>query len=219
MRYAQSPTLSREDNDGDIAARVADGVRDSFDERVGSAAEDQIHDPRIRWPRSNSRQRASIAANNRIVGRRPSLAKRMLHGTARFLLAVLIGIGATLSWQSYGAQAQKIIGTRYPSLAWLAALSPTPSDTATPSSPDAAAQPSPLAVDLSAVRHEVEQLAINQGQLNSNEDQIARTVAAIQATELEVDQKVSAIAEPKPVHLSPRRSAQRLAPTSIAPER
>src|SRR5262245_40672890 len=30
---------------------------------------------------------------------------------ARFLLAVLIGIGATLAWQTYGDEAKQIVGT------------------------------------------------------------------------------------------------------------
>ncbi len=46
---------------------------------------------------------------------------------ARFLLAVLIGIGLTLAWQSYGEGAKQIVGpwvsdtitSRAPSLAWL----------------------------------------------------------------------------------------------------
>ena len=46
---------------------------------------------------------------------------------ARFLLAVLIGIGLTLAWQSYGEDAKRVVGpwardmitSNVPSLAWL----------------------------------------------------------------------------------------------------
>lgn len=219
MRYTQSPTLSNEDSDSDLALRGADREHDSSDGRAGTAAEDTVYDARLRWPRSGASQRAST---NRVDGRRPSLAKRMLRATARFCLAVLIGIGATLAWQSYGAQAQKLVVDRFPSLAWLVPPSSTPSNTAsntaTASAPDVAQQPNPLATDIEAVRHEVEQLATNQEQLGSNEVQIARTVAAIQETEQEVSQKISSIAEPKPVHLPPRRPVQHLAPSSIVPQ-
>src|SRR5256885_13451684 len=54
---------------------------------------------------------------------------------ARFLVAVLIGIGLTLAWQSYGEEAKQIVEpwatemvtTRAPSLAWLLPSSPTKS--------------------------------------------------------------------------------------------
>jgi hypothetical protein len=214
MRYTQSPALN--DEDSDLASRGAD----SFDERAGTAADDSIYDARLRWPNSGARQGASGAANNRLANKKPSLAGRMLRATARFFLAVLIGVVATLSWQSYGAQAQKMVVARYPSLAPLISLLPAPSNSATASSPAAAAQPDPVAVDVVALRHEVEQLAANQGEIASNETQIAHTIAAIQATEQEVSQKIAALAEPKPVHLPPRKPApvQRVAPTPIAPE-
>jgi hypothetical protein len=216
MRYMQSPNLSDEESDSDFAS---DGA-DTFDERAGSAADDSIYDARLRWPRPGARQGASGAANNRLANKRPSFATRMLRATARFFVAVLIGIVGTLSWQAYGDQAQKMAVARYPSLAGLVSLLPAPSNAATASAPAASAQPDPVALDVVALRHEVEQLAANQGEISSYEAQIARTVAAIQATEQEINQKIAAIAEPKPVHLPPRKPAspQRLAPTSLAPE-
>jgi hypothetical protein len=212
MRYAQSPSLSDEDSD------LASGGADSFDERAGTAADDAVYDARLRWPNSGARRGA---ANNRVANRRPSLAGRMLRATARFFLAVLIGVVATLSWQSYGDQAQKMAVARYPSLAGLIALLPAPPNAATASAPAAAAQPDPMALDIVALRHEVEQLAANQGEIASNETQIAHAVAAMQATEQEIGQKIAVLAEPKPVvHLPPRKPApvQRVAPTPIAPE-
>jgi hypothetical protein len=217
MRFTQSPSLSDEHNDSGLASRGAHRGLDSFDERVGTA-EDSIYDSRLRLPRSGAPQRASVFGNSRLASKRPPLAKRMLHGTARFFLAVLIGIGATLSWQSYGDEAQKMAVTRIPSLAWLLPFSPAQSNAVAASAPDLAQQLNPLALDIAAIRRQVERLATNQGQLAVDEGQIARSVAALQSAEQEVSQKIAAIAEPKPAHPQPHKPAQRLAPSPIAPE-
>src|SRR5260221_2332853 len=47
---------------------------------------------------------------------RPRPRKRPL----RFLIAVGIGVAATLAWQSYGDVAREIIASSYPQLGWLA---------------------------------------------------------------------------------------------------
>jgi hypothetical protein len=219
MRFTQSPSLSEEHNDSDLASRSGLRGHESSGERVGTA-EDSIYDARLRWPRSGAPpQRVSAFGNNRLASKRPPLAKRMLHATARFFLAVLIGVGATLSWQAYGDEAQKMVVTRVPALAWLLPVSAAPSNAAAASSPDLAQQINPMALDIVAIRHQVEQLAENQGQLAADEGQIARSVAALQATAQDVSQKISAIAEPKPAHVQPRKPAQRPAPASIMPER
>jgi hypothetical protein len=220
VRYTQSPSLSDEHNDSDLASRSAHRGHELSDERVGTAAEDSIYDARLRWPRPGAAapQRASVFANDRLAGKRPPLTKRMLHASARFFLAVLIGVGATLSWQAYGDEAQKMVVARVPALAWLLPLSSAPSNTATASSPDLAQQLNPIALDIVAIRRQVAQLAANQGQLAADEGQIARSIAALQAFEGDISQKISAIAEPKPVHVQPHKPAPRLAPSSIAPE-
>jgi hypothetical protein len=218
MRFAQSPSLTAEHTDSDLASRSAHRGHDVFDERIGPVAEDSIHDAQLHWPRSGVPRRASVFANNRATSNRPPLAKRMLHGTARFFLAVLIGVFATLSWQAYGDEAQKMVISRIPALAWLMPVSPAQSNSAAASSPDLAQQLKPMALDIAALRLQVEHLAANQGQLAADEGQIARSVAALQATEQDVSQKISTIAEPRPVHVQPRKPAQRLAPSSIVPE-
>ena len=117
---------------------------------------------------------------------------------ARLLLAVLIGIGATLAWQTYGDEAKQIVGTwatemvrgRAPSL-W--ATSPSNIDAAQPASVlDAAATPpraaasldvaqqlEAMARDLAVVRGGIEQLAAKQ-------EQIAQGITTLQA---EIGQK------------------------------
>jgi hypothetical protein len=218
MRYTPSPSLSDEHDDGGLASRDAYREQDSFEERVGTAAEDSIYDARLRRPSFGAPRRASVLGDDRVAGKTPSFAKRMSRATARFFLAVLIGVGATLSWQSYGAEAQKMVVSRIPSLAWLVPPSATPSNTATAGATDSAQQLNPMALDIVAIQHQVAQLAASQGQLVAEQGQIARSVAAIAAAEQEVSQKISAIAEPKPVHLQPRKPAQRLAPSALAPE-
>lgn len=218
MRYTPSPSLSDEHN-GDITSRSAHRGHESSDERAEAAAEDSIYDARLRWPRPAGPQGASAFANNRFASKRPPLAKRILHASARFFLAVLIGVAATLSWQAYGDQAQKMVVTWIPSLAWLLPLSPTTSNNkAIASSPDLAQQLNPMALDIVAIQRQVAQLAANQGQLTADEGQIARSIAALQAAEQDVSEKISSLAEPKPVHVQVRRPAQRIAPSSVPPE-
>jgi hypothetical protein len=219
VRYTQSPSLSDEHNDSDLASRSAHRGHELSDERVGVAPEDSIYDARLRWPRPGAApQRASAFANDRLADKRPPLTKRMLHASVRFFLAVLIGVGATLSWQAYGDEAQKMVVARVPALAWLLPLSSAPSNTAAASSPDLAQQLNPMALDIAAIRRQVAQLAANQGQLVADEGQIARSIAALQAFEGDISQKISAIAEPKPAHVQPHKPAPRLTPSSIAPE-
>jgi hypothetical protein len=44
--------------------------------------------------------------------------RRASRGFARFLLAICIGVAATLAWQSYGEATKRIIATRAPELGW-----------------------------------------------------------------------------------------------------
>jgi hypothetical protein len=218
MRFTQSPSLSGEHNEGDFAPRSAHRGHESSDERAETLADDSIYDARLRWPRSAAPQRAPAFGNDRLGSKRPPLAKRMLHASARFVIAVLIGIAATLSWQAYGDETQKMVAARVPALAWLLPLSSTPSNKAAASSPDLAQQLNPMALDIVAIQHQVAQLAANQGQLAADEGEIARSIAALQAAEGDISQKISALAEPKPGRVQARKPVQRIAPSSIPPE-
>jgi hypothetical protein len=81
-----------------------------------------------------------------------------------------------------------------------------------------AQQLNPMALDIVAIQRQVAQLAANQGQLTADEGQIARSIAALQAAEQDVSEKISSLTEPKPVHVQARKPAQRIAPSSISPE-
>ena len=53
-----------------------------------------------------------------LVAIESEMKRRGSRGFARFLLAVLIGVAATLAWQSYGDAAKQVIATRAPELGW-----------------------------------------------------------------------------------------------------
>jgi hypothetical protein len=53
------------------------------------------------------------------------MGRRMLRTLTRFSIAVLIGVGVTLGWQSYGDAAKEMVIARAPTLAWLLSTSTT----------------------------------------------------------------------------------------------
>jgi hypothetical protein len=151
---------------------------------------------------------------------------------ARFLLAVLIGIGATLAWQTYGDEAKQIVGpwatemvrSRAPSLWANAPASATGSgqvstDDAAVAQPasvlDAAATPpraaasldvaqqlEAMARDLAVVRGSIEQLAAKQ-------EQIVQGITTLQA---EIGQKPGSPLVPPAVAMPLNANAPVVAP-------
>jgi type VI protein secretion system component VasF len=118
-----------------------------------------------------------------VASERPSIGRRMFR-FSRFSLAVLIGVGATLGWQSYGDAARKIIAEQVPTLAWLLAVSEMKSPVVAATSPELVQQLMPLTFSLEVMRRSVDQLA-------ANEEQMAQNIAALQAVDEDVRQKVS----------------------------
>ena len=168
--------------------------------------------------------------------RRRSIVGRMFRAVTRFVIVVLIGVGATLGWQAYGDMAKAMLAAYAPEQAWLLsylpATKPPAAVAAAPSSPAVQLQLEPLASNLEFVRRSVEQLALKQ-------DQMLRNIAALQALDEDIRLKVwspppSASAaqaampqpQPKPPKLqpppgapaAPRPSASG-APVSLAPTR
>jgi TolA-binding protein len=155
------------------------------------------------WPRG---PRPSAVNNNDSTGKRRSIGKRMVRAFARFFIAVLIGVGATLAWQSYSDEAIQMVRTEAPSLAWLLPVStakPHPdgqaSAAAVVTSAELVQQLKPMAVDLDIVRrsvqqlaNKVEQLAAKQDQMSHKQDQISQDITTLQLVEQEVSQKLSA---------------------------
>jgi hypothetical protein len=58
------------------------------------------------------------AIYDRLVAIENELKKRGSRRFGRYLVAVLIGVAATLAWQSYGDATKQIIATRAPDLGW-----------------------------------------------------------------------------------------------------
>ena len=159
---------------------------------------------------------------------RPSIGRRMFRALVRFFIAALIGVGATLAWQSYGEEAKEMVRTWIPSVAWLLPVSTTNSspdglmlaqEAAPPqsasvtqtSAPTAAAtspelvQLEPMARDLAVMRRSLEQLAAKQ-------EQMAQNIATVQAIDQDIRQKMSSRppspAVPVPPRKPPRPNAQ-----------
>ena len=127
---------------------------------------------------------------------RPSICRRMLRSLTRFSIAALIGVGATLGWQSYGDAAKEMVIARAPTLAWLLPISTTKPPVVAATSPGPVQQLEPLALNLDIVRRSVEQLAAKQ-------EQMAQNIAAMQAVEEDIRQKVSS----KPLSPAPQAAS------------
>jgi hypothetical protein len=123
------------------------------------------------------------------TGRRPSIGKRMFRSLIRFSIAVLIGVGATLGWQSYGDEAKEMLVAQAPALGLLLSVSTTKSPVMAATSTDTTRQLAPLTSTLDAVRRSVEQLAAKQ-------EQMAQNIAALRAVEENARQKTSSTLAP-----------------------
>jgi hypothetical protein len=144
--------------------------------------------------------RSSGFTNAQFRSDRPSIGSRLKGSLARVSLAVLIGVGATLAWQSYGGEA---VRTWAPSLSSLLPAStmepPAPAVTST----ELQQQLKPMAIDLALVRRSEEQLAANQDQLARKQDQMVQAIAALQAAEQDLSQKTSSPPASGAAHVKP----------------
>src|SRR6266568_4056243 len=143
-----------------------------FDQRIGRPMKP------IRSPRPSGLKDDHIASD------RPSIGRRIFRTLTRFFIAVLIGIGATLAWQSHGDAARDMVVARAPLLGWLLSVSTTKSPAVAATAPDPVQQLEPLASNLDVVRRSVEQLAAKQ-------EQMAQNLATLQAVQEDIRQKVS----------------------------
>ena len=98
-----------------------------------ATAELETPDPRFRLvsgansPEIPVAELKRLAENSRAVGNSPSIGRRMFQAVRRFCIAALVGVGATLAWQSYGDQAKEMIGVGATSLGGLLFASTTKS--------------------------------------------------------------------------------------------
>jgi hypothetical protein len=142
--------------------------------------------------------RSSGLKNARVARARPSITRRIIRALGRFSVAVLIGVGATLAWQSYGGD---MVRAWAPSLGWLLPVSP---------SAELQALLKPVAIDLAIMKRSVERLASNQDQLALKQDQLGQAFAAQQAAEQDIKQNILALAPlaPKSGRVPPSKPSQ-----------
>jgi hypothetical protein len=115
--------------------------------------------------------------------RRPSIGARILKSLARFFATVLIGIGLTLAWQTYGEQAKQFTTTLVPSLAWLLPAENAKTAPEVTTSSDLMQQMKLVAVDVAMVRRDLVQLATGQEQFAAKQDQMSRNITSLQEVE------------------------------------
>jgi hypothetical protein len=189
MYDSQSPTLVK--NEWQTAEETSSGgpARDLHarsDQRVGT----RPMKPSIRSPRPSGLNDDQVASD------RPSIGRRIFRTLTRFFIAVIIGIGATLAWQSHGDAARDMVVARAPLLGWLLSVSTTKSPAVAATAPDPLPQLVPLASNIDAVRRSVEQLAAKQ-------EQMAQNIATLQAVEEDIRQKVSSPPPPPSQQAAP----------------
>jgi hypothetical protein len=176
MLYSQSPPLTAEEPSFGGLARDPD-VRS--DQRIGRRRMKPSIDP----PHHYRFGKGPLASG------RPSIGRRIFRTLTRFSVAVLIGVGATLGWQSDAAK--EMLVARAPTLAWVLSVSTTKSPVVAATSTDPIQKLAPLASNLDVVRRSVEQLAAKQ-------EQMAQNIAALRAVEEDIRQKMSST-PPAPV--------------------
>jgi hypothetical protein len=197
MNYSQSPPLMTAEETS--SGRRARDLDDRSDRRM------RPNSPTIR-PLHSSRLNDDQAAR-----RRPSIGRRMFRALTRFFIAVLIGVGATLGWQSYGDAMKENLVVRLPTLAWLLSVSTAKPPIAAATPPDPMPRLETLASSLDDMRRSVEQIAAKQ-------EQMAQNIVALQAVEEDIRQKMSStppslspqaasIAQPKPAQSRTQPSA------------
>jgi hypothetical protein len=204
MNYSQSPPLMTAEETS--SGRRARDLDDRSDRRM------RPNSPTIR-PLHSSRLNDDQAAR-----RRPSIGRRMFRALTRFFIAVLIGVGATLGWQSYGDAMKENLVVRLPTLAWLLSVSTAKPLIVAATPPDPTPRLETLASSLDDMRRSVEQIAAKQ-------EQMAQNIVALQAVEEDIRQKMSStppslspqaasIAQPKPAQSRAQPSAAQ--PPSVA---
>ncbi len=170
------------------------------------------------------------AIHDRLVAIENQMKKRGSRGFGRYLFAILIGVAATLAWQTYGESTKQIIVTRAPELGWspqtkhmiataiqwvgwtsppagpekqapLVAQTPPPNPSLDP------AQVQQITQSLASLRQTAEQLA-------GGQDQIAREIRRLESAVAELNAKIP---ESPEWSVAPARKPVPVPPSSRAP--
>ena len=191
MDSSQSQPLNSQNGELDLEPRDLDVGRDpSYQciETVSEPSEYYTKSPPVAPP-SYVSVRFSDFESRQFAKNRPSIGTRMFRAVARFFFAVLIGVGATLAWQSHGDEAKNLIRVSAPALGWLLPNSTPAAATLS----DLAQQLKPMSLDIAIVRRGLEQLTANQYQLAAKQELVAQNVATLQGAEEHIKQEISSL--------------------------
>jgi len=146
--------------------------------------------------------------NDRLGAIEKAMKKRRSGGFTRFLLAICIGVAATLAWQSYGEAAKQMFAAKAPELGWspetkqmIANLveqlgwskpAPVAQTAVAPSGSVDQAEVHQIATDIAALRQTV-------AQITAGQDQMTRKVDALQAANQEILVKIPEPPPPPPI--------------------
>jgi hypothetical protein len=236
---AQDPSLS-DQQERDFATLVPKQWRASDQVPSGATAPDGSESFLELGPVEPSSRAASGAANlgdQPFFTERPSIGRRMFRGLVRFCIVFLMGVAATLTWQSEGDQAIELVRTA--ALTWGPAWAmewipearvPTTGSLSSVSSanpPAVQAQSTPVAQTLApgaapppeSVR-QIETMARDLSgvrhsieQLAARQEDMAQNIVTLQAAEQDIKQKIVSLPRPAPV---PRRKPPQPATQSAA---
>jgi hypothetical protein len=133
-------------------------------------------------PQNHGSAGVSDFESDQFASNLPSIGDEMLR-VARFLLAVLIGAGTVLAWQSCGGEARVRASTPVDSLVTLT---------------DLAQELKPMSLDIAIMRRGLEQLAAKQ-------ELTAQNVASLQGTVQDIGQEISSLPLSQAVRIPPRK--------------
>jgi hypothetical protein len=151
------------------------------------------------------------AAYDRLLGIENEMKRRGSRGgIARYLVAICIGVAATLAWQSYGEIPKQIIAANAPELGWSPETKQTQVATIAQTVPAAVVPKTPgapsidpqrvhqIVMDLAALGQTVDQLAASQDQMVHQIDMLQTTNQEILASNREILEKIPTPPPPPP---------------------
>jgi hypothetical protein len=166
------------------------------------------------------------AIYDRLVAIENAIKRRGSRGFRRYLVAILIGVAATLAWQSYGESAKQIVATRAPELGWspgakqmIASSIQWIGWTKPPAGPEK--QAAPLAQTAPAVPSidpaQVQQMARDLATLRLTVEQLAAGQSKLEAADVEILEKITPAPPPPQPPAAPARKPTPVPPSSRAP--
>jgi hypothetical protein len=169
------------------------------------------------------------AIYDRLVAIENEMKRRGSRGFVRYLVAICIGVAATLAWQSYGDAAKQIIATRAPELgwspdakqmiaSWTLGWTKPPAGSEKQALPVAQIAPSAPSIDAEKVQQLTQSLAVLRQtveQLAAGQDQMTRVISRLESA---VTELIVKIPEPPPQPpAAPARKPTPAPPSSRTP--